>query len=204
LSRECFTEILMARGIDMQVKSFASIEAWRAKKLENGAPAAIILSLGGRKVTEPAIEDEIQRLVSEFGSTPVVIVADTDELQQIVKALELGVKGYIPSSIGIEICVEAIKLALAGGVFVPASSVLAMRQSIGSPAASQNILTGIFTARQAEVVEALRRGKANKIIAYELKLRESTVKVHIRNIMKKVKASNRTEVIYKINDLIAH
>jgi DNA-binding NarL/FixJ family response regulator len=59
----------------------------------------------------------------------------------------------------------------------------------------------MFTARQAEVVEALRRGKANKIIAYELKLRESTVKVHIRNIMKKVKATNRTEVAYKINDL---
>ncbi len=39
---------------------------------------------------------------------------------------------------------------------------------------------GMFTVRQAEVVEALRKGKANKIIAYELKLRESTVKVHVR------------------------
>ena len=59
----------------------------------------------------------------------------------------------------------------------------------------------MFTARQAEVVEALRRGKANKIIAYELHLRESTVKVHIRNIMKKLKATNRTEVAFKINDM---
>ena len=50
-------------------------------------------------------------------------------------------------------------------------------------------------------MEALRRGKANKIIAYELNLRESTVKVHVRNIMKKVKATNRTEVVFKLNDL---
>ena len=57
----------------------------------------------------------------------------------------------------------------------------------------------MFTARQAAVVEALQRNKANKIIAYELKMRESTVKVHVRNIMKKLHATNRTEVAYKVN-----
>ena len=56
-------------------------------------------------------------------------------------------------------------------------------------------------ARQEEVVKALRRGKANKIIAHELNLRESTVKVHIRNIMKKLRATNRTEVAYKLNEM---
>jgi DNA-binding NarL/FixJ family response regulator len=69
------------------------------------------------------------------------------------------------------------------------------------PCTDNRSFTGMFTLRQAEVVKALRRGKANKIIAYELNLRESTVKVHIRNIMKKLKATNRTEVAYKINDL---
>ncbi len=50
-------------------------------------------------------------------------------------------------------------------------------------------------------INALTQGKPNKIIAYELNLRESTVKVHIRNIMKKVGAKNRTEVIFKVSDL---
>lgn len=59
----------------------------------------------------------------------------------------------------------------------------------------------MFTQRQEEVIRALRRGKANKIIAYELNLRESTVKVHIRNIMQKLKATNRTEVAYKLGDM---
>ncbi len=59
----------------------------------------------------------------------------------------------------------------------------------------------MFTARQAAVIEALRRGKANKIIAYELSMCESTVKVHIRNIMKKLNATNRTEVAYKMDTL---
>jgi len=60
----------------------------------------------------------------------------------------------------------------------------------------------MFTARQAAVVEALRRGKANKVIAYELNMRESTVKVHVRNIMKKLKARSRTEVAFMANELM--
>lgn len=62
-------------------------------------------------------------------------------------------------------------------------------------------MAGMFTQRQEEVIRELRRGKANKIIAYELNLRESTVKVHIRNIMKKLKATNRTEVAYKLSEM---
>jgi DNA-binding NarL/FixJ family response regulator len=52
------------------------------------------------------------------------------------------------------------------------------------------------------VIDALRRGKANKIIAYELSMCESTVKVHVRNIMKKLNAKNRTEVAYLANELM--
>ena len=59
----------------------------------------------------------------------------------------------------------------------------------------------MFTPRQAEAVMALRRGMANKIIARELNLRESTVKVQIRNIMRKLHATNRTEAAFRINRL---
>jgi DNA-binding NarL/FixJ family response regulator len=59
----------------------------------------------------------------------------------------------------------------------------------------------LLTARQAAVAEAVARGKANKIIAHDLNLRESTVKVHIRSIMKKLHARNRTEVAFKLHNL---
>jgi DNA-binding NarL/FixJ family response regulator len=62
----------------------------------------------------------------------------------------------------------------------------------------------VFTARQSAVVEAVRHGKANKVIAYELNMRESTVKVHIRNIMRKLKARNRTEVAFLTNNLFSN
>jgi DNA-binding NarL/FixJ family response regulator len=100
------------------------------------------------------------------------------------------------------VAAEAISLARAGGIFVPANAVLALRETIRASASSPKSLTGVFTSKEAAVVEALRKGKANKIIAYELNLCESTVKVHIRNIMKKLKATNRTEVAYKLRDLM--
>jgi gluconolactonase len=58
-----------------------------------------------------------------------------------------------------------------------------------------------FTQRQAQILDCLRRGMANKLIAYELNMCESTVKVHIRNIMKKLNATNRTQVVYLTNGL---
>lgn len=202
LDRQCLAGALSSCNLDMDVSALSSAGEWQKEKELHAPLGAILLNLGGRKVTDANTTDEIARLASEFKSVPVIILADTDDLGQILKALELGARGYIPSSVGIEVCAEAIGLARSGGIFVPASSVLAMRHLIASGAQQrENPLSGMFTNRQAEVAQALRRGKANKIIAYELNLRESTVKVHIRNIMKKLKAANRTEVAFKINDL---
>lgn len=200
LDRQCLARCIAEQKMDMDVIEFSSVDEWKRRRDQYPKPGAMLLNIGGRRIAEPALAEEVRRVSSEFEG-PVIVLAETDDLQQIIKALECGARGYIPSSVGINVCIEAIALSLAGGIFVPASSVLSMRQVLETGTPPTHALAGIFTARQTEVVEALRRGKANKIIAYELNLRESTVKVHIRNIMKKVKATNRTEVAYKLNDL---
>ena len=53
----------------------------------------------------------------------------------------------------------------------------------------------IFTRRELELLELLRRGMQNKLIAHELGISESTVKAHLRSIMMKLKAKNRTQAI---------
>ena len=201
LARECFTKSLLAHNPSVAVTSFATTEDWRRASARIGEQSIILLNVGNRRITEVGVASEIARVVNEAQPTPVVVISDSEELPQIVKALECGAKGYIPTTVSISVAAEAIELALAGGIFVPASSVMAMRTVINSGPVADRPMAGLFTARQIAVVEALRRGKANKIIAYELNLRESTVKVHIRNIMKKLKATNRTEVAFKIRDM---
>lgn len=200
LESQCLSQCISKAKIDMEMLAFRSLDEWRQK--QNAVPevSAILLSVGCKKVSEAPIVDELKQLASNL-LVPVIVLSDTDDLAQILKALECGAKGYIPTSVSLDVLVEAILLSLAGGIFVPVSSVLAMGEVLENNTPAPRPLSAIFTSRQAEVADALRRGKANKIIAYELNLRESTVKVHIRNIMKKMKATNRTEVAYKINDL---
>jgi DNA-binding NarL/FixJ family response regulator len=199
--RECLVRSIAAKRADMDVLAHGSFAEWNQVYDLHPPLAAVLVNIGGRSLHDLSFAEEIRKLTSEFGATPVVVLADSDELRQIVKALDCGAKGYIPSTLGIAVCIEAISLALAGGIFVPASSVLATRRIFATNAATVQ-QASIFTSRQAEVVEALRRGKANKIIAYELKMQESTVKVHVRNIMRKLKATNRTEVVYKLDELL--
>ena len=199
--RECLAGSIAARRVDMDVVALGSFADWNLERDLHPPLAAVMVNIGGRLLGGPSVAEEIRKLVSECGATPVIAMADTDELGEIFQALDCGAKGYIPSTLGISVCVEAVSLVLAGGVFVPASCVAsASRQMLATSDATER-QASFFTSRQSAVVEALKRGKANKIIAYELNMCESTVKVHVRNVMRKLKATNRTEVVYKVNKL---
>ncbi|APG94673.1 two component transcriptional regulator, LuxR family (plasmid) [Sinorhizobium americanum] len=201
LDRECLSKSLLGYDPTLSVMTVGSLEEWRRRNLQTD-PSAVLLIVGGSKIGEPGVCETIENLVEKFKFSPVIVVAETDELGQILKALECGARGYIPSNVGINVAAEAIALARAGGVFVPASSILTMRETINSVVNGARGSDSCFTPRELEVAEALQRGKPNKIIAYEMDLCESTVKVHIRNIMKKLNATNRTEVAYKIREFM--
>ncbi len=203
LDRECFAHCLGSHGIGMEIKAFASLRDWRKEEDLHPPLAVFLLHIGGLRMSDPTVVADLNELAKGYPGKPVVVMADNDELDQVLLALEHGACGYIPTSVGVGVSAEAIMLALAGGIFVPASSVVAIRELICSSAPKLRPMSGLFTQRQEEVARALRCGKANKIIAYELNLRESTVKVHIRNIMKKLKATNRTEVAYKVSEMLS-
>jgi DNA-binding NarL/FixJ family response regulator len=128
-------------------------------------------------------------------------LSDEEDPGQVIAALDKGVRGYIPTSLALSVAVEAMHLVRAGGTYIPASSLLSCRRTLETKPPADDAGGGVFTSRQTAVLRALREGKANKLIAYELNMRESTVKVHVRNIMKKLKARNRTEVAFKTSEL---
>jgi DNA-binding NarL/FixJ family response regulator len=202
LDRECLARGLIEHNPMLSVTAIASLDEFQNMFIETEA-SVILVTLGSRRVTDQSVRMELSRFIAEVTSTPVVVVADSDEPAEILAALESGARGYIPTSVKVGVAAEALALVRAGGTFVPASGVLALRGLIQASASGPCTLAAMFTTREAAVVEALRKGKANKIIAYELNLCESTVKVHIRNIMKKLKATNRTEVAYKLREMAA-
>lgn len=200
LVRECITRGLRAAS-GYNVVSFPSVESWL-----DGAdmvPASLILLCITGRPNDADTYREVSLLGQQSTRIPTIILSDVEDPDEIIGALDRGARGYIPTSLPLDIAIEAMRLVEAGGAFVPASSLVAARRSAENSCASKQTAGGLFTERQAAVVEALRRGKANKTIAYELDMRESTVKVHVRNIMKKLKARNRTEVAFMTNGLLA-
>ncbi|HEV7250947.1 MAG TPA: response regulator transcription factor [Shinella sp.] len=202
LDRECLANSLDSHQIGISIFTFSGLTSWQQRKGALGTLRAALLNIGSNSVTDPGLRDEITQLVTTLEPVPVVVLSDNQDIEHVLQVIDLGVHGLIPSTVDIDVCIEAIGLAIAGGQFVPASSVLAMRGLLGSYA-SRKICGSAFTVRQAAVAEALRRGKANKMIARELNLCESTVKVHIRNIMKKLGATNRTEVACKVGEILS-
>lgn len=201
LIRECLTRSLrFATGQDVQ--SFSRVDSWI--ETAGAIPASLVILCLATHSRSPETQSEISALFQAADGLPVTLLSDVEDPDEIVEALDLGVRGFIPTSVPLDVAVEAMRLVKAGGVYIPASSLFAARRSADSEnvAVEKLAAKGQFTARQAAVVEALRRGKANKIIAYELNMRESTVKVHVRNIMKKLHAKNRTEVAFLTNGMM--
>jgi DNA-binding NarL/FixJ family response regulator len=201
LGRECLIEGLLAQGVKMRVTGAASFQDWKNLEGAPQLPTAILFTVTGRKFAEHALASETTRLVSDFHSVPVVVLSDVEDPIDMLRALDCGVSGYIPASVSLDVCIEAINLAIAGGIFVPAHALFEFREALNSKIPSSDPVSRLFTPRQTAVVEALRQGKPNKIIAYELNMSESTVKVHVRSIMRKLEARNRTEVVFKIEEL---
>lgn len=200
LELQCLSQALSANGAGFQVRAYGSLDDWRVAVEFHPQVSALLFAIGGKQADTPELARALQALVSEFPQTPTIVIGDIETPAHVVQVLAYGVRGYIPTSVDLNIAIEAIRLAQAGGIFVPADCLVQLhRQGHARSATSADPLSGLFTKQQAAVADALRRGKANKIIAYELNLAESTVKVHIRSIMRKMQARNRTEVAFKIS-----
>lgn len=184
---------------DLPVTGCGALAEWQSRKDLAGQSQVLLFNTGNREVAEPAVQAELTALVEAAGDNPVVVLGVSNDLREMIAAFDGGARGYLPATVGIDDIVEATRLTSSGGIFLPMASIGALREALASKPEPKSSVEDQLTERQLAVCNALRRGKSNKIIAYELNLCESTVKVHIRNIMKKLRATNRTEAAFKLN-----
>jgi DNA-binding NarL/FixJ family response regulator len=133
-------------------------------------------------------------------AAPTIVLASRYSFETMRAVIGYGAKGYIPMTMGFEIAIEAVRFVLAGGTYFPTECLLS---EIPSAALSSHpAAPGAITSRELAVVRAIHQGKPNKIIAYELNMSESTVKVHVSHILRKLRAKNRTAVAIKATELL--
>jgi DNA-binding NarL/FixJ family response regulator len=209
LIRDIIVKAAAERGGNVSILAVARPEELSLD--ESGSIDAIVLSIGGRKFLDPDIQDEIAQILAAFPTTPLVVLADREGIDVILAALQRGLKGYLTTGMNFDIALEAIRFICTGGTFIPASSldpIIRQQDAAADPAtrsaATPPVLDRIegLTERQCEVLNCLREGLANKAIAYKLNMCEGTVKVHVRRIMKRLGATNRTQVVSMTNQML--
>ncbi|MEI7610348.1 MAG: response regulator transcription factor [Rhodospirillaceae bacterium] len=127
---------------------------------------------------------------------PIVIVSMLDSPGVIRGAVASGASGFIPKTSTPSLMTEAIRLVLAGGVYLP-PAVLAVEEDAKPEDAGPAPLPpdARLTRQQRAVLAELSVGKSNKEIAQSLSISEATVKVHLAAIMRTLKVHNRTQVV---------
>ena len=196
LSRDTLTQtISLAMHDQVSIQSYPSIEELKEAALNF---KLIILHLHGPTPT-PFFDCELDALEA-FG--PIFVMSDLRawELLSIYrKALGTKICGFISTfDTRPRTFTNAIPFVLNGGILIPREAFVEEPQSIEYTSSLRAKLVSL-TKRQLDVFALMQEGKPNKIIAYELGLAPSTIKIHVRAVMTALGARNRTEAVFRGN-----
>ena len=143
---------------------------------------------------------------------PVIVLSGSEDVALMRALMELGVLGFIPKAYSPDVMLSAIRLVLAGGVYIPPLllsnaqaqgwqpgdprvAAMAGHSPHGGPSHSLDGLRKLLTERQIDVMRLLSQGKPNKLIARDLGISEGTVKIHLAAIFRALNVRNRVEAV---------
>jgi DNA-binding NarL/FixJ family response regulator len=150
----------------------------------------------------------LQSLRAKHPAISVVVISATADRESVKRALDCGAMGFIPKSSSNEVLKNALRLVLAGGVYVPPEILgrgdvsLPAQLPVHAPTTSRCTPAEIgLTERQAQILALMMKGESNKLICRELDLAESTVKNQITAILKALNVTSRTQAVLAVSKL---
>lgn len=200
--------ILMREGIRQLLESDDSIEI--VGEVSNGEqcvqmirkvkPQVLLLDIN--MPVKNGIE-VLREIRSSKLNVKVLILTVHNEVDYLLKAMDIGVDGYILKESDFSELKKAINTVLSGETYIQPSLIPILNNRMVSRDKDKDKIDEL-TKRELEVLIEVANGKLNKEIANELKISERTVKNHISNIFKKIDVSDRTQAaVFAIkNDLI--
>ncbi len=166
--------------------------------------SAILVDLGSIHAMQPDAQQLLASLRRQAPpGCPIAVISDHSTAAEVRACFTAGVQGFIATHMEPRRAIHALAFVIGGGMFFPPEAMLEQAAADPEPIlvdteASSPMDESAFTQRQREVLHYLRRGYSNKLIGRELHMCESTVKVHVRQIMRKLGVSNRTQAALQI------
>ena len=137
--------------------------------------------------------DALSRILAAAPGTPVSVLSGESDPALIRSTIDAGASGFVPKASNTDILVPALKLILAGGVYLPPTALLDLGQPKSVPSEE---VAELLSERQKAVLLRAIQGQPNKVIAVELGIAEGTVKTHLSSAFRVLGVHNRTEAVF--------
>ena len=142
--------------------------------------------------------EALEQFRREQPALPVVILSALHDRQTVLQAIKRGAMGFIPKVTAKDVIINATRLVLAGGVYLPPEAIVEGERGgneVIDAAAPRSLADLSLTARQGQVLALIMRGRSNKEICRTLGLAERTVKVHVTAVLTALRVSSRTQAV---------
>ena len=188
LRRDCLKLALTQQARRWRVTDVAAVADF-VRLTAQGECFAVIL-LGGTTCRRIRMSD-VDLLLAAAPATPLLVAAECDDRTHALAILRAGASGFLPTNLSLKVLLAALERLRAGGTYVPL--VLSEPAVAGSRLAAVAAPWCELTRRQCEVLALISQGLPNKSIAVALTMTESTVKAHVKGIIKRLNVANRTQ-----------
>lgn len=138
--------------------------------------------------------EALQLLQEELPQVQVVMLTVSEDAQDLLEALRIGARGYLLKNIETDFLLDAIRRAAAGESVMSPQMANRLADAVRAPQSNTKTSPAAkLSPREAEIIAMLAAGASNKEIARRLELAESTVKIHVQGILRKLNLSSRVQ-----------
>ncbi|ENX1944005.1 LuxR C-terminal-related transcriptional regulator, partial [Neisseria gonorrhoeae] len=144
--------------------------------------------------------EALSQIISINPQQAVIMLTVSEDSDDLTECMRIGARGYLLKNINADFLLESIRKAAEGdNVFSPEMTAKLVKSLISPQPAQRTQALSSLTPRELEILGYLAAGHSNKIIARHLDLAESTVKVHVQNLLRKLNLSSRVQAaVYAI------
>ena len=174
---------LVASQPDMKVVGEASNGLEALEEFRKHRPDITLMDL---VMPEMKGVDAINAIRTEFPDARIIVLTTYTGDIQALRALKAGARGYLLKGLMRKELLETIRAVHAGRKCIPSEVAAQLAEHAGDE---------VLSAREIEVLRLIAGGNANKVIADQLSITEETVKGHVKNILAKLSANDRTHAV---------
>ncbi|HRM21650.1 MAG TPA: response regulator transcription factor [Neisseria sp.] len=182
---------LLSRQNDFEVIGEAADGLSGVKLVAQTRPDIVLLDLDMPVMNG---REALAQILSAHPEQTVVMLTVSEDSDDLTECMRLGARGFLLKNINADFLLDSIRKAVDGdNVFSPEMTARLVQSLISPAAPPKNNALSSLTPRELEILGYLAAGHSNKVIARRLDLAESTIKVHVQNILRKLELSSRVQ-----------